>query len=230
MFRLPQMRIPAMSRLVACGCLLTSLTAAQLAYAQQSQLPDVPPEAFAAPDTHADAQSTSEQTIREELRKLRTLEITQRRAMARALISKYPNTEAGRLVERYLHEMELYDQAAQAQREVADARGAVVREFWRQYYTAELSSIPNYRTLPLVRITNQTNAAVLYQLRGYGMDWTRPRFLEAGQTDEVNYAVEYRRITSEGTELYSLQPGSHYVFQQSSPDGLPHLFQAPAPQ
>ncbi len=210
--------------MAAGACLFALFAGTSAARAQQTGFaqPPIPQPAVEDP---AEPPSPEDQ-IRRELEKLKTLEMSQRRAKARELISKYPDSRASHLVRQYLEEMDLYDEAAQAQREVANRRKVVIREYWRQQIAAQLAHVPNYRVLPLVRITNITDQAVLYQIRGYGMDWTRPRFLEPGKTDEVNYPVEYRRITSEGLVQYSLTPGTDYVFRQEAPEELPKLFEA----
>ncbi len=187
-------------------------------------------DAFVPPAEAVVAPQLTDAEIRRELDKWNDLEITQRKDKARQLIAKYPNTRTARLIQRYLEELELYDQAAQAERDVAAARAAREREYWRQRIPAELSMVPNYQTLPLVRLTNKADQAVLFQLRGYGMDWTRPRLLLSGASETVNYPVEFRRITSAGTTIYMLQPGNEFVFRQSNPDEMPQLYEAAAAQ
>ncbi|QDU44370.1 hypothetical protein Mal52_28510 [Symmachiella dynata] len=208
---------------LGCVAALPLGTQSNVAHAQDN-------DAFAPPAEAANTPQLTEEEIRRELDKWNDLEITQRKDKARQLIAKYPNTRTARLVQRYLEELELYDEAAQAQRDIAAARAARVREYWRQRVAAELSTVPNYQTLPLVRLTNKADQAVLFQLRGYGMGWTRPRLLLAGASETVNYPVEYRRITTAGTTTYLLQPGNEFVFRQSKPDEMPRLYEAAAAQ
>jgi len=208
---------------LGCVSALPLGTLSNVAHAQDNDAFVPPAEAVVAPQL-------SEEEIRRELDKWNDLEITQRKDKARQLIAKYPNTRTARVVQRYLEQLELYDQTAQAERDVAAARASRVREYWRQRIAAELSMVPNYQTLPLVRLTNNADQAVLFQLRGYGMGWTRPRFLMAGATETVNYPVEYRRITTAGTTTYMLQSGKEFVFRQSKPDEMPRLYEAAAAQ
>ncbi len=182
---------------------------------RQFVLPQEEPEVVEGPE--------AEKKMREELEKLKGMEITLRKARARQLIKKYHKTETAKLVQRFLRELELYDEAAAEERAKAEVRAARVREYWRKKIDDSLTG-PLYRDLPVVRITNDGDQAALYQLRGYGMHWTRPRFLDPGEVDEINYPVTYRRITTEGVVVYSLETGRQYVFRQSEPGAMPQLY------
>jgi len=168
-----------------------------------------------------------ESRIASELARLKRLQIPQRKAKALEIIEKYPDSRAAKIVRRFLKELEMYEQATVAERKTAEARKAIVREYWRTRSVAGWYG-PNEIQLPVVRIINEADQAALFQFRAYGMEWSRPLFLDAGATKEFNYPIVLRRLTEEGEVVYSLSTNQNYVFRQSELDASPRLYTLPA--
>ena len=80
--------------------------------------------------------------------------------------------------------------------------------------------------VPTTRITNSTNVAVTYQVKGPYGTWGGPYVLTPGKTHsfQVAYPLTYRRITGTTSELYTLPVGSTSEFRTAEGGGAPALF------
>ena len=169
----------------------------------------------------AEQHPLDQEQTNETLERIRTLILPQQKQWARNLIRQQPDTPLAKLAQQLLDEYKMYDAAREAEQRKADARTKQVREFWKARYRPA----PKSETKPL-RITNQSDEPVLFQVKGPSMAWSNPQRLRSGETQKFHYPVIYRRFTKAGTSTYSLSVGTLYVFKRSQKQGVPKLFRS----
>ncbi len=151
--------------------------------------------------------------------RLQNLVLSQQREIARQLVRQYPDTDAAKRAQELLEELELYDAADAAKREREDRRTEQIRNLW----DARRPPAPTLPDLDIT-ITNLGELGAIFQVRGPSMEWSRPVVLAVGETNRLKYPAAFRRITKEGTVLYSLQLGGRYVFLQNEGEATPRLY------
>jgi len=150
--------------------------------------------------------------------RLQNLVLSQQRLLARELIDEYSETRSAKVARELLDELELYDAENVARRQRELERTAWIRNFW----DARRAPAPELPDLA-VTITNGSDEAAIFQIRGPSMDWSRPMILAVGETNILKYPARFRRFTKQGTVRYSLELGQRYVFLKDSEDEIPRL-------
>lgn len=176
--------------------------------------------ALSQPEETDEGQATADEAGAQKLvDELQHLVLSQQREIARQIIREYPETETARIARDLLDDLELYDEAE----EVEYQRELVRTEWIRNFWDARRPPAP---VLPNVDITiaNLADEAAIFQVRGPSMDWSRPVILPVGDTDRLKYPAAFRRMTKDGTVLYSLQLGGHYVFLKAEGESEPRLY------
>lgn len=79
-----------------------------------------------------------------------------------------------------------------------------------------------------VKLTNGSNAPLIYETKGPYSDWGEPLTLKPGMTHEydIAYPLLFRRQSNGEYELYTLPAGSHSEFFVAPTGGPPKLYQA----
>jgi len=82
---------------------------------------------------------------------------------------------------------------------------------------------------PGIKITNASDAALVYETKGPYSGWSSPYTLEPGASHEypVAYPMTFRRKIERGYQNYTLSPGSHSAFHLKSGAQAEGLYVAP---
>ncbi len=159
-----------------------------------------------------------EQQAQRMIADIRILVLPQQKERAREMIKQFPNTRLAKLAQKLLDEHKLYDAMAAAEIEQKRLHTQWVREYWTAQYPEGLAPMP-----APTRLTNSTSEALLYQVRGSGMEWSSPHMLRIGDTHVFRYPLILRRITNEGVVEQDLNVGVQYRFVAPTAGGNPTL-------
>lgn len=81
---------------------------------------------------------------------------------------------------------------------------------------------------PGIKLTNRSEAPLVYETKGPFSDWSEPYTLSPGKSDEfpIAYPMLFRRRVGDEYRVFTLPAGSHSEFRVPKAGGTPQLFQA----
>ncbi|NOX55439.1 MAG: hypothetical protein GXP27_13580 [Planctomycetes bacterium] len=161
-----------------------------------------------APQTQGFAWS---EEVERELERIRTLVLPQQKAWARRLIRQRPETPMAKAAQQLLEEYRLLDQLRERERREAEAHRRAVRAYWRAKQVPPLTVSRQF-----VRLTNRSDRAVLYEIKGPSMAWAGPYRLRKGQTHQFVYPAAVRFLVGDQVIEASVTPGAEYVFHEGT--------------
>jgi len=82
--------------------------------------------------------------------------------------------------------------------------------------------------VPGVKLTNETTAALIYEVKGPRSTWGGPYTLEPGRSHEfaVPYSLVFRHRDGNQQELFTLPAGSHSAYRTPRSGGPPLLYRS----
>ncbi|QDT94982.1 hypothetical protein [Gimesia aquarii] len=155
-----------------------------------------------------------EEAAQELLKGVEKLVLTQQKRIARKVIRLYPKSESAKIAKLILEEYHRFDQIKEKEEKADAAWLKRVRNHWfherNPLHDSFFFTVVKGTRASAVKITNQSKAPVVYEIKGPSMSWNGPFRLRVGESHEFFYSAQIRFFSDQGVVEKRVTPGQTF--------------------